>query len=75
LIEKGFIDCRPGVEDRRQRLLFTTDQGHELALRLAEFADSALSCARSRIIRRLSGTPRASFLLAMIDPAERGRRG
>lgn len=70
LIEKDFIDCRPGVEDRRQRLLFTTDQGHELALRLAKLQTR-------RIMRALAeGRPglreaASAFLLAMIDPAER----
>lgn len=70
LIEKGFVDCRTGVEDRRQRLLFTTDQGHELALRLAKLQTR-------RIMRALAEHPPAlrdaasKFLLAMIDPAER----
>src|ERR671921_1939591 len=36
LIEKGFIEQRPGTSDRRQRLLFTTGLGHQLALRLAK---------------------------------------
>src|ERR671916_1258766 len=35
LVEKGFVEQRPGTADRRQRLLFTTALGHQLALRLA----------------------------------------
>src|ERR687885_1438989 len=34
LIEKGFVESRTGTADRRQRLLHTTPQGHELSLRL-----------------------------------------
>ena len=70
LIEKEFIDSRPGVEDRRQRLLFTTERGHELARRLAKLQTR-------RIMSALAGHPPAfreaagKFLLAMIDPAER----
>src|SRR6476659_5373721 len=33
LICKGFIESRTGTADRRQRLLYVTPQGHELALR------------------------------------------
>src|ERR671932_2321357 len=29
LIEKGFVEQRPGTSDRRQRLLFTTGLGHD----------------------------------------------
>src|SRR3982750_4125600 len=36
LIGKGFVESRTGTADRRQRLLFTTPDGHELALRLAQ---------------------------------------
>ncbi len=70
LIEKGFVEVRTGTEDRRQRLLYTTPQGHELALRLARLQTR-------RVQRALEGaTPEAReaamrFLLAMIDPSER----
>ncbi len=36
LIEDGFVEQREGSTDRRQRLLFLTDAGSDLALRLAE---------------------------------------
>jgi DNA-binding MarR family transcriptional regulator len=71
LIEKGFVEARTGTQDRRQRLLFTTPPGHELALRLARLQTR-------RIQRALEGTTAEQreaatrFLLAMIDPAERG---
>lgn len=36
LIEEGFVTQRPGVQDRRQRLLDLTDAGVELERRLTE---------------------------------------
>ncbi|MBL4757191.1 MAG: MarR family transcriptional regulator [Rhizobiales bacterium] len=36
LIEDGFVEQREGSSDRRQRLLFLTDAGSDLAQRLAE---------------------------------------
>ena len=70
LIEKGFIEQRPGTSDRRQRLLFTTNLGHELAVRLAKLQTR-------RIMRALAnGSDEAKeaasrFLFAMIDAADR----
>jgi DNA-binding MarR family transcriptional regulator len=70
LVEKGFIEQRPGTSDRRQRLLFTTSLGHQLALRLAKLQTR-------RIMRALANgddemkEAASRFLLAMIDPADR----
>jgi DNA-binding MarR family transcriptional regulator len=70
LIEKGFVEQRPGTSDRRQRLLFTTPTGHELAERLAKLQTR-------RIMRALADQDDdvkeavTRFLLAMIDPADR----
>ncbi len=70
LIEKGFVEQRPGTSDRRQRLLFTTSLGHQLALRLAKLQTR-------RIMRALASggddlkDAASRFLLAMIDPADR----
>jgi DNA-binding MarR family transcriptional regulator len=70
LIEKGFVEQRPGTSDRRQRLLFTTRAGHELAERLAKLQTR-------RIMRALADQDDdvkeavTRFLLAMIDPADR----
>ena len=72
LIGKGFVESRTGTSDRRQRLLFTTPEGHELALRLAKLQTR-------RIMRALSEGPEAlreaasRFLFAMIDPGDRPR--
>jgi len=70
LIEKGFVESRPGTTDRRQRLLHVTQTGSELALRLARLQTQ-------RIGRALAEVPAegrnavVDFLLAMIDPSER----
>jgi DNA-binding MarR family transcriptional regulator len=70
LIEKGFVEQRPGTVDRRQRLLFTTALGHQLAARLARLQTR-------RIMRALANggadlqDAAARFLFAMIDPADR----
>jgi DNA-binding MarR family transcriptional regulator len=72
LIGKGFVASRTGTSDRRQRLLFTTPDGHELALRLAKLQTR-------RIMRALADGPAelkaaaGRFLFAMIDPADRPR--
>jgi DNA-binding MarR family transcriptional regulator len=69
LIEKGFVVQRPGTADRRQRLLFTTTLGHQLAVRLAKLQTR-------RILRALAEggddlkEAATRFLLAMIDPAD-----
>jgi len=70
LIEKGFVESRTGTSDRRQRLLFTTVEGHDLALKMAKVQTR-------RIMRALSEGPHevkeaaSRFLLAMIDPSDR----
>jgi DNA-binding MarR family transcriptional regulator len=70
LIEKDFVESRTGTSDRRQRLLFTTEKGHELALELAKLQTQ-------RIVRALSSgeaqtkTTASRFLLAMIDADDR----
>ncbi len=67
LIEKDFIESRMGTSDRRQRLLFATEQGRELALKLAKLQTR-------RIMRALSDLePEAKdlvsrYLLRLIDP-------
>ncbi len=76
LVEKDFIVSRMGTTDRRQRLLFATQAGEELALRLADLQTG-------RIMRALETVPteeRAAmhrfvkdYLTAMVDPQERAR--
>ncbi|MET1411927.1 MarR family winged helix-turn-helix transcriptional regulator [Roseibium sp. HPY-6] len=70
LVDAGIIEQREGLNDRRQRLLYTTDRGHTLAENLARMQ-------QKRLERALIGLPDGSeeivrqFLLHMIDPEAR----
>lgn len=71
LVEEGYILQEPGPQDRRERLLFATAEGEELAARLTDL--------QSRRIRRALGDMPAEshdiarqFLYHMIDPDQRG---
>ena len=70
LIEKEFVESRTGTSDRRQRLLYTTPPGHDLAVRLARLQTR-------RIMRALTSVPEEAretasrFFLAMIDADDR----
>lgn len=76
LVEKDFIVSRMGTADRRQRLLFATQEGEGLALRLADLQTG-------RIMRALDTVPAEEreamrhfvkeYLTAMVDPQERAR--
>jgi DNA-binding MarR family transcriptional regulator len=70
LVEKGFIEQRPGTSDRRQRLLFTTGQGHELAVRLAKLQTRRIMRALSNGSDDLKDAA-SRFLFGMIDAADR----
>ena len=68
LIDKGFVEVRPGTADRRQRLLFPTTGGIELSHRLADLQTT-------RILRALRDEPGGDleeaarrFLCGMMDP-------
>ncbi len=70
LLDLGYVEARPGVSDRRKRLLFTTSKGRRLATELA-------GLQTRRFARALAELPEDArsgaieFLLAMIEPAER----
>jgi DNA-binding MarR family transcriptional regulator len=70
LLDQMYLEQRPGVSDRRQRLLFPTDKGRALALELAQMQTR-------RFARALESLPEgareqaAAFLAAIRDPAER----
>jgi DNA-binding MarR family transcriptional regulator len=70
LLEKDFIESRMGTSDRRQRLLFATVRGHDLAIKLARLQTR-------RILRALAeldpeGKEAVSrYLLRLIDPDDR----
>jgi DNA-binding MarR family transcriptional regulator len=70
LIDTGHIEQRPGPLDRRQRLLFATEKGRALALRLIDLQARRVRAA----ISGMSAAERAGaemFLRSMIDPSER----
>lgn len=70
LVDEGYIDQQTGPRDRRQRLLFATQTGRELAARLA-------SPQSERLARALAGLPPGGheiarqFLYRIIDEDER----
>jgi DNA-binding MarR family transcriptional regulator len=70
LLDKDFIESRMGTSDRRQRLLFATARGHDLAIKLAKLQTR-------RILRALAeldpeGKEAVSrYLLRLIDPDDR----
>ena len=70
LLETDFIESRMGTSDRRQRLLFATAKGHDLAIKLARLQTR-------RIMRALAeldpeGKEAVSrYLLRLIDPDDR----
>jgi DNA-binding MarR family transcriptional regulator len=72
LLGKGYVEVSMGVNDRRQRLLYTTESGNSLALEIA--------CLQSRRFNRVfdqlpDGARGAAFdfLLAMVDAGERDK--
>jgi DNA-binding MarR family transcriptional regulator len=86
LIDDGFIEQKEGAADRRQRLLFTTPKGAELAVSLAalqekrlgraleEVGPGAHDSARRFLTAIIDGDGRDG-VLRLIERAERFRRG
>jgi DNA-binding MarR family transcriptional regulator len=72
LLEQEFVEARPGVSDRRQRLLFPTPKGHRLALDLARLQSERFARALAELPAGARGHAMA-FLLAMVDRQERGK--
>jgi DNA-binding MarR family transcriptional regulator len=70
LIESGHVEQRAGADDRRQRLLFMTPQGSELAERLARAQTRRLA----RAIEAAGGREAvAQFLTYLVDAEHRPR--
>ncbi len=70
LLDTGYVEARPGVSDRRQRLLYTTPKGRRLAMDLSDLQSRRFE----RALGELPENARAravEFLLAMIEPAAR----
>jgi DNA-binding MarR family transcriptional regulator len=72
LLDTGYVEARPGVNDRRQRLLYPTAKGRRLTMDLSELQSRRFE----RALGELPEGARAKavdFLFAMIEPAERER--
>ncbi|MFD1704357.1 MarR family winged helix-turn-helix transcriptional regulator [Methylopila henanensis] len=70
LVDQGFVVQREGASDRRQRLLFVTERGDALALRLAHIQSERIGRA-IELSGPEAGDAARRFLFAMVDPAER----
>jgi DNA-binding MarR family transcriptional regulator len=70
LIEKGYVEQRAGLTDRRQRLLFPTARGEALALDLARLQTDRITRAIAESGPTVAQAA-SQFLRAMIDPADR----
>jgi DNA-binding MarR family transcriptional regulator len=72
LLDTGHVEARPGVSDRRQRLLYPTAKGRRLTMDLSELQSRRFE----RALGELPEGTRAKavdFLFAMIEPSERER--
>lgn len=70
LLDNGYVEARPGANDRRQRRLFTTPLGQSLTMDLSRLQSRRFA----RALDELPNGARAAavdFLLAMIDPEQR----
>lgn len=70
LIEKDFVESRTGTADRRQRLLYATRQGHDLALKLAKLQTRRIARALADLEPEAKETV-SRYLLHLIDPDDR----
>jgi len=70
LLDQNYVEQRAGVSDRRQRLLYPTNEGRRLARDLARLQSERFM----RALASLGPDARPAaieFLLGMIDPQER----
>jgi DNA-binding MarR family transcriptional regulator len=72
LVDKQFIEVRAGVQDRRQRLLYASDAGRDLARDLARLQGERILDALRQAGPEGEAVMRA-YLMGLVDPGERGR--
>src|SRR6267378_8154842 len=72
LVDLGYVEQKEGEQDRRQRLLYVTPKGAELALRLANLQTARIARALAEIGPGAHEAAR-KFLTAMIDVEGRDR--
>lgn len=70
LIDEGYVAQQEGANDRRQRLLYVTPKGEQLAMQLAGLQTARIKRALSVLGPHAHDEARA-FLLAMIDGEDR----
>lgn len=70
LLDGGYVEARPGVADRRQRLLYPAPKGQGLARDLARLQSARFSRALADLPPAARGVI-VDFLLAMTDPSGR----
>jgi len=70
LVEQEYIVQEPGALDRRERLLFATPRGQELALRLMRLQAKRIQAALAALPSESRDAAR-HFLFNMIDPDQR----
>jgi DNA-binding MarR family transcriptional regulator len=70
LIDDGYILQKEGARDRRQRLLYATEKGETLAMRLAQLQTVRIARALDELGPSSHEAAR-KFLAAMIDPESR----
>jgi len=85
LIDQGYIEQKEGERDRRQRLLYATPKGAELALRLARLQTARIARALGeagagghdgarKFLTGMIDAEGRERVLRLIDRGERGRR-
>jgi DNA-binding MarR family transcriptional regulator len=67
LLDQNYIEQRPGLIDRRQRLMFPTEKGESLALELAALQTRRFTRALA-ILPEGARAQATAFLAAMCDP-------
>jgi len=72
LVDQGYIEQKEGERDRRQRLLYATPKGAELALRLARLQTTRIAGALAEVGPGAHEAAR-KFLTAMIDADGRNK--
>jgi DNA-binding MarR family transcriptional regulator len=72
LVDQGYVVQREGENDRRQRLLFVTPKGEQLAMKLAGLQTARIARALGEFGPNAHEAARC-FLIAMIEPD--GREG
>jgi len=70
LVDQGFVEQKEGEQDRRQRLLYVTAKGENLALKLAQLQTERIERAFGQLGPGSHDTARR-FLTAMIDDDNR----